>query len=121
PFGPKQLLVKVYDSTYHTIAAVVCDLPAGALPEGPGTVLRACVVTHRLKSRSRRTACSIPGLATWRSTAWRAGARQSVCPRRGLRGALDPAVNLAACVTVNRFLSHLEVGRPPESLGGPSS
>ena len=35
PLGPKQLLVKVYDSTYHTIAAVVCDLPAGALPEGP--------------------------------------------------------------------------------------
>jgi hypothetical protein len=29
PLGPKQLLVKVYDSNYHTIAAAACDLPAG--------------------------------------------------------------------------------------------
>ena len=35
PLGPKQLLVKVYDSTYHTIAAVVCDLPAGGWQKVP--------------------------------------------------------------------------------------
>jgi hypothetical protein len=35
PLGPKQLLVKVYDSTYHTIAAVVCDLPAGGCQKVP--------------------------------------------------------------------------------------
>jgi predicted metal-dependent peptidase len=29
----------------------------------------------------------------------------------------DTAWNLAACVEVNRFLSHLKVGRPPEGLG----
>jgi predicted metal-dependent peptidase len=32
----------------------------------------------------------------------------------------DAAWNLAACVTVNRFLSHLKVGRPPAGLGGPT-
>jgi predicted metal-dependent peptidase len=32
----------------------------------------------------------------------------------------DAAWNLAACVTVNRFLAHLKVGRPPEGLGGPT-
>ena len=36
--GPKQLLVKVYDSTYHTIAAVVCDLPAGRCQKVPEPV-----------------------------------------------------------------------------------
>jgi predicted metal-dependent peptidase len=29
----------------------------------------------------------------------------------------DEPWNFAACVTVNRFLSHLKVGRPPEGLG----
>src|SRR5581483_3550876 len=32
----------------------------------------------------------------------------------------DAAWNLDACVTVNRFLAHLKVGRPPEGLGEPS-
>jgi predicted metal-dependent peptidase len=32
----------------------------------------------------------------------------------------DAPWNLAACVTVNRFLAHLKVGRPPEGLGGPT-
>ena len=36
------------------------------------------------------------------------------------RARFDAAWNLAACVTVNRFLSHLKVGRPPEGLGGPT-
>jgi hypothetical protein len=35
PLGPKQLLVKVYDSNYRTIAAVVCDLPAGRCQKVP--------------------------------------------------------------------------------------
>ena len=43
--GPKQPLVNVYDSTYHTIVAVV--RPARrALPEGPGTAIRLPVVTR---------------------------------------------------------------------------
>ena len=36
--GPDQLMVKVYDSTYHTIAAVVCDLPAGRCQKVPEPV-----------------------------------------------------------------------------------
>ena len=40
----------------------------------------------------------------------------------GMSGArFDEAWNLAACVAVNRFLSHLKIGRPPEGLGGPTS
>lgn len=35
PLGPKQLLVKVYDSTYRTIAAAACDLPAGRCHKVP--------------------------------------------------------------------------------------
>ena len=35
PLGPKQLLVKVYDSNYHTIAAAACDLPAGRCQKVP--------------------------------------------------------------------------------------
>jgi predicted metal-dependent peptidase len=38
----------------------------------------------------------------------------------GAGARFDAAWNLAACVTVNRFLSHLKVGRPPEGLGGPT-
>jgi predicted metal-dependent peptidase len=42
-------------------------------------------------------------------------------PSGRVRGAgFDAAWNLAACVTVNRFLSHLKIGRPPEGLGGPT-
>ncbi len=49
---------------------------------------------------------------------WRAAAG---LPRGGASGArFDAAWNLAACVTVNQFLSHLKVGRPPEGLGGPT-
>jgi hypothetical protein len=35
PLGPKQLLVKVYDSKNRTIAAVMCDLPAGRCQKVP--------------------------------------------------------------------------------------
>ena len=50
-------------------------------------------------------------LAGWRAATGMPSGRNS-----GAR--FDPARNLAACVTVNRFLSHLKVGRPPEGLGG---
>jgi hypothetical protein len=37
------------------------------------------------------------------------------------RGAdFDPAWNLAACLTVNRFLAHLKLGRPPDGIGQPA-
>jgi predicted metal-dependent peptidase len=32
----------------------------------------------------------------------------------------DVPWNLAACLTANRFLAHLKIGRPPAGLGGPS-
>ena len=38
--------------------------------------------------------------------------------RPGAGSGFDGAWNLAACVTVNRFLAHLKVGRPPDGLGG---
>ena len=50
-------------------------------------------------------------LAGWRAATGMPSGRNS-----GAR--FDPARNLAACVTVNRFLSHLKVGRPPAGLGG---
>jgi predicted metal-dependent peptidase len=57
-------------------------------------------------------------LAQHRLAGWRAAAG---LPSAGRSGAgFDAAWNLAACVTVNRFLSHLKVGRPPEGLGGPT-
>jgi predicted metal-dependent peptidase len=37
--------------------------------------------------------------------------------RPGGGAGFDAAWNLAACVTVNRFLAHLKVGRPPAGLG----
>src|SRR5580658_3063373 len=55
-------------------------------------------------------------LAGWRAAT---GLPSRVAVRSG--AAFDAAWNLAACVTVNRFLSHLKVGRPPEGLGGPTS
>jgi predicted metal-dependent peptidase len=39
---------------------------------------------------------------------------------RDSRAGFDAAWNLAACVTANRFLAHLKIGRPPEGLGGPA-
>jgi predicted metal-dependent peptidase len=58
-------------------------------------------------------------LARHRLAGWRVAAEM---PPGGLAKArFDEAWNLAACVTVNRFLSHLKVGRPPEGLGGPTS
>ena len=33
----------------------------------------------------------------------------------------DAAWNLAACLAVNRFLSHLKVGRPPDGYGAPTA
>jgi predicted metal-dependent peptidase len=38
-------------------------------------------------------------------------------PRTAAADGFDPAWNLAACVTVNRFLAHLKIGRPPAGLG----
>ena len=49
-------------------------------------------------------------LAGWRAATGMPSGRTS-----GAR--FDTAWNLAACVEVNRFLSHLKVGRPPEGLG----
>jgi hypothetical protein len=49
-------------------------------------------------------------LARHRLAGWRAATGM---PSGGDSGArFDAAWNLAACVTVNRFLSHLKVGRP---------
>jgi predicted metal-dependent peptidase len=57
-------------------------------------------------------------LAQHRLAGWRAA---TGIPSAGRSGAgFDAAWNLAACVAVNRFLSHLKVGRPPEGLGGPT-
>jgi hypothetical protein len=56
-------------------------------------------------------------LARERLPGWRAAAG---LPSVRDSGAFDVAWNLAACVTVNRFLSHLKIGRPPEGLGGPT-
>jgi predicted metal-dependent peptidase len=55
-------------------------------------------------------------LAGWRAAT---GLPSGSAARSG--AGFDAAWNLAACVTVNRFLSHLKVGRPPEELGGPTS
>jgi predicted metal-dependent peptidase len=52
-------------------------------------------------------------LAGWRAATGLPSARDS-------GAGFDAAWNLAACVTVNRFLSHLKIGRPPEGFGGPS-
>ena len=58
-------------------------------------------------------------LAQHRLAGWRAAVG---LPSSGSPGAdFDVAWNLAACVTVNRFLSHLKIGRPPEGLGGPTN
>jgi predicted metal-dependent peptidase len=55
-------------------------------------------------------------LAQHRLAGWRAATGTPSGPGAGF----DAAWNLAACVTVNRFLSHLKVGRPPEGVGGPT-
>ena len=60
-------------------------------------------------------------LAQHRLAGWRAATGLPAGRRSGLDQGFDAAWNLAACVTVNRFLSHLKVGRPPEGLGGPTS
>jgi len=62
-------------------------------------------------------------LAQHRLAGWRAATGLPSGGRAGGRSGegFDAAWNLAACVTVNRFLSHLKVGRPPEGLGGPTS
>jgi predicted metal-dependent peptidase len=60
-------------------------------------------------------------LAQERLAGWSAAAglpRGARLPHSG--AAFDPAWNLAACVTVNRFLAHLKIGRPPEGLGEPT-
>jgi predicted metal-dependent peptidase len=49
-------------------------------------------------------AAGLPAAARWARTGGGAG--------------FDAAWNLAACATVNRFLAHLKVGRPPAGLGG---
>ena len=57
-------------------------------------------------------------LAQHRLAGWRAA---TGLPSGGASGArFDVAWNLAACVTVDRFLAHLKIGRPPEGLGGPT-
>ena len=53
-------------------------------------------------------------LAQERLAGWRAAVGLPASAR------FDEAWNLAACVTVDRFLAHLKVGRPPEGLGEPS-
>jgi len=58
-------------------------------------------------------------LAEHRLAGWRAATGLPSGRSPGAR--FDAAWNLAACVTVNRFLAHLKVGRPPEGLGGPTS
>ncbi len=57
-------------------------------------------------------------LAENRLTGWSAAA--GLPSGRNSRARFDAAWNLAACVTVNRFLAHLKIGRPPEGLGGPT-
>ena len=60
-------------------------------------------------------------LAQQRLAGWSAAAGLPPGARWARSGAgFDAAWNLAACVTVNRFLAHLKVGRPPEGLGGPT-
>jgi predicted metal-dependent peptidase len=57
-------------------------------------------------------------LAQHRLTGWSAAAGLPLGRSTPVR--FDAAWNLAACVTVNRFLAHLKIGRPPEGLGGPT-
>ena len=57
-------------------------------------------------------------LAENRLAGWSAAA--GLPSGRDARARFDAPWNLAACVTVNRFLAHLKVGRPPEGLGGPT-
>ena len=57
-------------------------------------------------------------LADHRLAGWSAAA--GLPSGRNSRARFDAAWNLAACVTVNRFLAHLKIGRPPEGLGGPA-
>jgi predicted metal-dependent peptidase len=58
-------------------------------------------------------------LAEHHLAGWRAAT--GLPSARGQGARFDVAWNFAACVTVNRFLAHLKVGRPPEGLGGPTS
>ena len=58
-------------------------------------------------------------LAEHRLAGWRAAA--GLPAGGGAKAGFDAMWNLAACVTVNRFLSHLKAGRPPEGLGGPTA
>lgn len=57
-------------------------------------------------------------LAEHRLAGWNAAA--GLPSGRNSRARFDAAWNLAACVTVNRFLAHLKIGRPPAGLGGPA-
>ena len=57
-------------------------------------------------------------LAGWRAAV---GLPSGGLPGGLTRAGFDAAWNLAACLTVNRFLSHLKIGRPPEELGGPTA
>jgi predicted metal-dependent peptidase len=60
-------------------------------------------------------------LAEQHHESWTAAAGLPAGARWARAGAgFDAAWNLAACTTVNRFLGHLKIGRPPEGLGGPS-
>ena len=60
-------------------------------------------------------------LAQQRLAGWSAAAGLPPGARWARSGAgFDAAWNLAACATVNRFLVHLKVGRPPEGLGEPT-
>jgi len=59
-------------------------------------------------------------LAQERLAEWSAAAGLTSASGRNPRGHFDAAWNFAACVTVNRFLAHLKIGRPPEGLGGPT-
>ena len=57
-------------------------------------------------------------LAERRLAGWSAAAGLPASGHRKAR--FDAAWNLAACVSVNRFLAHLKIGQPPEGLGGPT-
>jgi hypothetical protein len=57
---PAHVLGRVWDSEQHMIAAIVCDLPRRALPEGPGTDIRPPVVTRPALQPSRRARRAAP-------------------------------------------------------------
>src|SRR5262249_38744172 len=58
-------------------------------------------------------------LAEHRLAGWQAAVGAPTASTGPRARGFDVSWNLAACLTVNRFLTHLKIGRPPAELRGP--